>query len=331
MDARLGTLCAGFTHRAEARFRSATVLSFLPPFILGPFSFLLFLLNTAFWGTLLFLLIPAKVLVPSRPWKTGCTRLMTGVAEAWTSWNNLGLDLTQRIRWDVQGADHLSRRSSYLVSCNHQSWVDIVVLQKVLNRRVPFPKFFLKRGLAWVPVLGQAWWALDYPFMRRHSREYLEAHPEKRGEDLETTRRACERFQGTPVTILNFLEGTRFTRVKHDLQASPYRHLLLPKAGGIAFVLESMGGRLKSLLDVTVVYPEKRARFWDLFTGRIGRVVVRVQELSIPEEFLHGGYLEDAHLRERFQAWVRQLWQEKDALIDRIMGEGGGSPTQTPS
>lgn len=307
------------------------MLSFLPPFILGPVSFLLFVLNTAFWGGLLLLLIPAKVLVPSRPWKAGCTRLMTGVAEAWTSGNNLGLDLTQRIRWDIQGTADLARRASYLVSCNHQSWVDIVVLQKALNRRIPFPKFFLKRGLAWVPVLGQAWWALDYPFMRRHSREYLEAHPEKRGEDLETTKRACERFRGMPVTILNFLEGTRFTALKHEQQESPYRHLLMPKAGGMAFVLESMGGRLRSLLDVTVVYPEKRARFWDLFTGRIGRVVVRVRELSIPEEFLNGSYLEDAHLRERFQAWVRQVWQEKDLLIDRIMGEGGRGADPAPA
>ncbi len=302
------------------------MLSFLPPFILAPFALLLFVLNTLFWGTLLYLVIPAKVLVPIRPWRARCTRLMTRMAEAWTAGNNLGLALTQRIQWDVQGAEGLARKASYLVSCNHQSWVDIVVLQKVFNRRIPFPKFFLKRELAWVPVLGGAWWALDFPFMRRHSSRYLKAHPEKRGADLETTRKACEKFKSSPVTVLNFLEGTRFTEEKHAKQGSPYRHLLLPKAGGAAFVLEAMGDKLRSLLDVTVIYPERPARFWDLFTGRIRRVVVRVRELSIPEEFLRGGsYLEDAKLRERFQAWVREIWNDKDALIERLKRDSGGS------
>jgi len=307
------------------------MLSFLPPFILGPLAFLLFALNTMFWGTLLYLVMPAKILVPIRPWRVGCTSLMTRIAEAWTAGNNWGLSLTQRIHWDVQGAEGVMRKASYLVSCNHQSWVDIVVLQKVFNRRIPFPKFFLKRELAWVPVLGGAWWALDFPFMRRHSSQYLKAHPEKKGADLETTRKACEKFSASPVTVLNFLEGTRFTPEKHDSQGSPYRHLLRPKAGGAAFVLEAMGGKLRSLLDVTVIYPERPARFWDLFTGRIKRVVVRVRELSIPEEFTRGvSYLEDAALRERFQAWVREIWSEKDALIERIMKEyaqrTGGTP-----
>ncbi len=305
------------------------MFSFLPPAIRGYLTFALFALNTLFWGTLLYLVIPAKVLVPHRRWKSGCTALMTRIAEAWSCGNNWGLSMTQRIHWDVQGAEGLKRASSYLVSCNHQSWVDVVVLQKVFNRRIPFPKFFIKKQLAWVPVLGGAWWALDFPFMRRYSKSYLEAHPEKKGKDLETTQKACRKFAGRPVTILNFLEGTRFTPEKHSHQGSPYRHLLRPKAGGVAFALEAMGGRLRSLLDVTVVYPENRSGFWDLFTGRIRRVVVRVREFSIPEEFMGGGYLENPELRERFQNWIREIWQEKDALIEDILTRSARSPSPT--
>ena len=33
-------------------------------------------------------------------------------------------------------------------------------------------------------ILGLAWWFLDYPFMKRHSRDALQKHPELRGEDL---------------------------------------------------------------------------------------------------------------------------------------------------
>ena len=59
--------------------------------------------------------------------------------------------------------------------------------------------------------------------------------------------------------------------------------------------------------------------------------MVRVRELSIPEEFTRGvNYLEDPATRERFQAWVREIWSEKDALIERILKEyaqrTGGTP-----
>jgi len=31
-----------------------------------------------------------------------------------------------------------------------------------------------------------------------------------------------------------------------------------------------------------------------------------------------GDYSEDAEFRERFQAWVNQIWQEKDALLQQM-------------
>ncbi|MEW6757920.1 MAG: acyltransferase [Acidobacteriota bacterium] len=299
------------------------VLAFLPSWLLGPLVFLLFVGNTVLWSLPLYFLAACKVLLPFRGWRRAWTRAITAIAETWTTFNNWGLSLTQRIHWDVRGVEGLTRKGWYLVSCNHRSWVDIVVLQRIFNRRIPFPKFFLKRSLAWVPLLGGAWWALDYPFMRRYSRSYLERHPEKRGKDLETTRKACERFAGVPVTILNFLEGTRFTRAKHALQESPYRHLLRPKAGGLAFVLAAMGDRMRHLLDVTIVYPKESPTLWDLLSGKLRKVVVHVERLEIPEEFSRGDYMEDPVLRERFQEWVRELWARKDALIERLRQEAG--------
>ncbi len=67
----------------------------------------------------------------------------------------------------MQGVDSLHQRGWYLVSSNHQSWVDILVLQRIFHGRIPFLKFFLKQELIWVPVIGLAWWALDFPFMKR--------------------------------------------------------------------------------------------------------------------------------------------------------------------
>jgi 1-acyl-sn-glycerol-3-phosphate acyltransferase len=245
------------------------------------------------------------------------------IAEGWIQCNSVLLDLVHEIDWDVRGADGLRYGESYLISCNHQTWVDIPILQRTFNRRIPFIRFFIKRELIRVPLLGLAWWFLDYPFMKRYSRETLEMHPELRGKDLESTRRACEKFRHAPVSILNFLEGTRFTAAKHAYQESPYRRLLRPKAGGMAFVLDAMGESMRSLLDVTIFYPGGAPNFWEFLTGRLERVIVHVEERAIPQDLLGGDYLVDAAFRERFQTWVDELWKQKDARIAALRAEGG--------
>jgi 1-acyl-sn-glycerol-3-phosphate acyltransferase len=214
-----------------------------------------------------------------------------------------------------------------MVNCNHQSWVDILVLQHLLNRRIPLLKFFLKQQLIWVPVMGLAWWALDFPFMRRHSEEFLKKHPEMRGRDQETTRKACEKFSLVPTSVMNFLEGTRFTAAKHARQQSPYRHLLKPKAGGLALALNAMGDKFQAILDVTIVYPDGVPTFWHFLQGRMRRVVVRARVLPIPLALVHSDYTASAESRAAFQAWVQQLWRDKDAQIDALLLEAGSSPS----
>jgi len=34
--------------------------------------------------------------------------------------------------------------------------------------------FFIKKELMWVPFLNLAWWSLDFPFLERYSKEYLD-------------------------------------------------------------------------------------------------------------------------------------------------------------
>jgi 1-acyl-sn-glycerol-3-phosphate acyltransferase len=285
----------------------------------GGLSLLLFTLNTVFWCTPLYLLLLFKLAIPNRRWREFQARLLVRIAEAWIDGNNLILNLTQRIEWDVAGLDGLQRDAWYLVSSNHQSWVDIVVLQRVFNHRIPFLKFFIKQPLIWVPLLGGVWWALDFPFMKRHSAAYLAKHPEAKEQDQETTRRMCARFRNTPITLLNFLESTRFQPVKQARQRSPYRYLLRPKAGGLAFALGALPDRMRTLLDVTLVYPDGRNTFWDLLCGRIPRVIVRVRLLPIPPDFLSRDYRNDADFRIAFHRWIGQIWAEKDALIGELL------------
>ncbi len=237
--------------------------------------------------------------------------------------NSWGLRATQPTRWEMEIPSGLRRDASYLVVVNHRSWVDVPVLQRAFLGRIPFLRFFLKKELIWVPVLGAAWWALDFPFMSRHSRAVLERHPEKRREDLEATRRACERFRNIPVSILSFAEGTRFTPEKRARVASTYRHLLPPKAGGLAFTASAMGPSLRSLLDVTLVYPGGTPTFWDLISCGIPRIVVSARELQIPADWFTGDYQEDPAFRERFQVDVRRIWEEKDAGIENVLSAAG--------
>ncbi|NQD38709.1 acyltransferase [Permianibacter sp. IMCC34836] len=294
------------------------MLRFLPGPIKGIVSMLLISLNTLLICAPLFTIALVKLCLPLNPVRILCNRLLNGLATAWISINNGIHALTKKIRWHVEGVDALKLDDWYLVISNHQSWADILVLQKIFNRHIPFMKFFLKKELIWVPVIGLGWWALDFPFMKRYSKSYLAKHPEMKGKDMETTRKACEKFRTMPVSIMNFVEGTRFTPEKKAQTQSPFKHLLKPKAGGAGFVLTAMGEQLHRILDVTIVYPEASHSFWDFLCGKVTDIRVHVRSLPITGELL-GNYEDDKDYRIRFQAWLNGIWEEKDRRIELML------------
>lgn len=272
-------------------------------------------LNTLLHVPALLPLALLKLLAP-RACRTGLSHALAAIAESWIGLNNAMIRAFTPTRIELIGHFRPDRQGRFLMLCNHQSWCDIPVLLYRFNRRIPLPRFFLKHPLIWVPALGLAWWALDFPFMQRHSRAELERNPTLRGRDLEATRRACARFAHMPVTIMNFAEGTRFSVAKHAAQSSPYRHLLRPRAGGSAAVLDAMAGRLHAVLDITVIYRDAKPSLAGLMAGRLHHVEVHVHERPIPPELAHGGdYQNDLHYRQHCQDWINTLWAEKDALI----------------
>lgn len=275
----------------------------------------LFLLSTLVHVLVLLLVALIKAISRIDPVRRICDRVLIGIAENWIAINSRTIGSLTDTRIHTQVEAPLKYDGHYLVIVNHQSWVDIPILQAVFNRRIPFLRFFLKSQLIWIPFLGLAWWALDFPFMKRYSREMLERRPELAGRDMETTRRACEKFRGMPVSILIFAEGTRFTQAKHAQQGSPYAQLLKPKAGGVAFVLEAMGDALHTVLDVTIAYPGGRPSFADLFANRISEVRLDIREYPIPSDIVKGSYEHDAAARERAQTWINEIWLEKDARL----------------
>jgi len=305
--------------RRQYRFR---MLGFLPPFLRGAIALSFLVVNTLFWCSLLFACALVKLALPLPAVRARIDPVLNAIATCWVACNSGWMALTQPTQWDVEGIAPLRYEGWYMVSCNHQSWADIFVLQRLLNRRVPMLKFFLKQQLIYVPVIGLAWWALDFPFMRRHGKAQLRKRPELRTQDAEATRRACEKFALVPTSVMNFAEGTRFTRAKHQAQASPYRHLLKPKAGALALALNAMGERFHSLIDVTIVYPAGAPNFWEFLCGQVPRVTVRIRQLPIPGEFCAGDYSQDPAFRMRFQQWLAALWQDKDRQIEALVLTG---------
>ena len=96
--------------------------------------------------------------------------------------------------------------------------------------------------------MGLAWWALDFPFMRRKGGSSA-------AKDLEAARKACEIFRLNPTSVISFMEALASRPSKHKEQKSPYKNLLKPKTGGIGMALETIGEKFECLLDVTIVYP----------------------------------------------------------------------------
>ena len=243
------------------------------------------------------------------------------ITNSWLSVNNWLIDhVLPNTQWDISIDENLqlSMQGRYLMTCNHQSWVDTTVNQYFGLTRMPLTRFFTKWELIFIPFVGQAFKILGFPMMKRHSKAQIAKKPELKDRDMEEARKACQQLLTQPFTLLNYLEGTRFTQEKHDQQQSPYQHLLKPKAGGLALALNILGDQIDALVDMTIVYPDGVPGYSEFWLGEVPRIAVNLRKIHIPDWILGGNYEDDAEYRERFQQWVHELWLEKDQLIESM-------------
>ncbi|WP_374573377.1 acyltransferase [Acinetobacter sp.] len=246
------------------------------------------------------------------------------ITNSWLGVNNWLIDhVLPNTRWDITVDEHLdlNLQGRYLMTCNHQSWVDTTVNQYFGLSRMPLTRFFTKWELIFIPFVGQAFKILGFPMMKRHSKEQIAANPELKYRDLEEARKSCEQLLSQPFTLLNYLEGTRFSPEKKARQNSPYRHLLKPKAGGLALALEILGDKVDALVDMTIVYPDGAPGYGEFWLGEVPRIAVNLRKIDIPAWVLAGSYEDDAEFREKFQNWLDQLWTEKDRLIEQMTAQ----------
>lgn len=286
-----------------------------PAWFTGAVTLLMFIVIITFW---FLVMLPGVLLrcLPIHRVQRLASRYCVWIATNWVATDRLMLRLLHRVQWQLEIEGELDPRRSYLLLSNHQSWADILVLFDVFHGRTPFARFFLKRDLLWVPIVGVVCWAMDFPFMTRKAG----------ASDLATTRRACELYREVPVTVVNFLEGTRFTPEKHARSKSPYARLLKPKAGGVAYTLGAMGDQFAGIIDVTLQYePAAKPLAWSWLSGEQGRVRLHAVVREVPVELLQGDYQKDPAHRERVQRWLHQLWSEKDARL-RAEAAAAGLP-----
>lgn len=290
--------------------------------LIGVLLLLLLIANTVLSSVPVIICSVLK-LIPHTVWQNQMGKVLIFLATLWMSINNKVSKFLLPVQYEITGYRDFSLCRSYLILSNHQSWLDIVILQQIFLKRIPFAKFFMKKELLYVPILGLACWALDFPVMKRYSKNYLNKYPEKKGHDLLETKRACQRFKNRHVSLVNFVEGTRFTRQKHAKQNGQFKYLLQPKAGGVALALDVLGDKIKGVLNVIIVYPEVVPNFWNFLCGMINKVNVHI-ELIEPQTVPYQNYYQDDVAKACFQIWLNKLWQQNDVTINMILQFGFG-------
>jgi len=269
-------------------------------------------------------------------WLMGVGKVVTGAAIAdkavikiathWISSNSALIDnMLPRKDWRINLPDDIHTNGKYLLVSNHQSWVDTSIVQYIGEKRLPLTRFFTKFELIYIPIVGQAFYFLDFPMMRRHSKEAIAKNPALKGKDIEEAKRACALLKDKPFTLLNYLEGTRFTKAKQAQQKSPYTHLLKPRAGGLSLAISALGEDIDGILDMTIVYPDGVPSYGDLWKGSIKRLGVDLRYIDIPdalfESIKQGGYENDENTKAQMFDWVEQVWRQKDERITTMLAD----------
>jgi len=277
--------------------------------------FCLQMTNLGFWGMCILIFGLVRFAIPLRIAQNGLLKLMHTFYFTFSLISISFIRFFNHIDIDIRIDGQLSKQKWYLIMANHVSYLDIILLIYVSAKHTSPPKFFLKKELIWLPFVGLAAWALDMPFMRRYSQEFVSKNPHLKGKDIETTRKSCEKYIDQPTSVINFVEGTRYTRSKASARKSPFSHLMRPKAGGIAFTLASMGEQFSNLLDVTLCYPENSAHpMTDMLNGSMRKIIIDVKILPM-NAALVGDYFNDEGFKNNFQQWLNDLWVNKNDLI----------------
>lgn len=294
------------------------------PTFKGVSGYVLVTINTIFIFILFFPVALVKKIFHNDNIAKICLWYLHKMGKTWIIINYLIVKLLSGIKWEVTGSEkvnNLPQNKWYLLISNHQSWNDVFILQFLLNRKLPFQKYLVKEKMRSFPMMGFVWEALDCPFLKRSQlaeKQDFSAGIES-GSDIENIKKKCVQFKLTPATITTFIEGTRYTVVKHDEQNSPYKYLLKPKIGGIAAILEELHNEIRGIIDVSICYLPRKLSFWDLFAGNINKISARIDFIELPDWLLekYKNNIKYEQYKTEFNEWINTLWLCKDNYLQK--------------
>ena len=167
----------------------------------GVITSILMTINTIILGGIVMIIGAIKISSENLKWQIFWTKPLVFFCELWESVCQLIERCFSGVKWNIEIEGDLDRKKSYLLVSNHQSNADVAVLQRVLGKKIPFMRFFVKAELRKLPIFGFCWQAADCPFMNRYSKEEILANPSLRGKDLEQTRESCRKLLCVAIVI----------------------------------------------------------------------------------------------------------------------------------
>jgi 1-acyl-sn-glycerol-3-phosphate acyltransferase len=265
------------------------------------------LINLIILGSLFFVIAAFKLFCIINSVKEQLYNLAEKIYQLWITINSIIFKLILPTKWDYNTTDNLDDKTWYMLIANHNSWLDILVLHTVFNRKIPHLKFFMKSSLQWVPIVGQVCYVLNYPMITRkkifapQNRKHLTA--------------ACQKLRSHPTTVANFVEGTRFTSAKHAQTKSKFVNLLPPKTGGVAAIVNEIT-EITTIIDTTIHY-QSTGTMWHFISGQIPNIKLKYRLINIDETW-RGDYYKNKEYRNLLNKKINTIWQEKSLILQSL-------------
>ncbi|RUP51307.1 acyltransferase-domain-containing protein [Jimgerdemannia flammicorona] len=219
--------------------------------------------------------------------------------------------------------DEIPEEESAIVMANHRSWTDFYMIHSVAIRKKMLSncKYFVKDSLKFLPFFGWGMWLMGMIFVKRNW--------VKDQAKINQMFATINEFK-SPVWIISFVEGTRFTPQKlvdsqlfsQERGLPVMKNLLVPRTKGfVACVQKLRNSHVHYVYDLTIAYNH---RLEGLRGFGIPPDMLRVHAGRLSPEYdfhIHVRRYPIAELPEEDEAlaeWVHDRYVEKDRILERL-------------
>ncbi|KAK0720301.1 acyltransferase-domain-containing protein [Lasiosphaeris hirsuta] len=278
-------------------------------------------------------------------WSKQCFGLLITTMTHWWGPTTIRISgdssVADQIRKTRDGRVEFTFPERMVMIANHQIYTDWLYLWWVGYANSPrmhgYVYIILKESLKYVPVIGPGMMLYGFIFMSRK----MSVDRDRMAYRLGKLRTQHVTPGGTkyynPMWLLLFPEGTNASQNGKDkstawaekIGVKDTEHLLLPRSTGTYFCLTELKGTVDYVYDCTVAYEGiPRGKFGeDMFT--LSGTYFRGQPPKSVNFYWRRFRVADIPLdtAEEFDAWLRERWYEKDALLEQYVSTGRFPPS----